>query len=68
MPSGERFTRTLLGGGAKSAEGYRVYFNSKSSVEYVDRNLKIFVPAEGLSEGRRMAIYPEEMRIGSFDG
>ena len=64
----ERLRRTLFGGGAKSSCGYRVYFNSRTSIEYVDRTNKIFVSAEALASRMSVAIYPDHMTIGTPNG
>ncbi|MDR3510186.1 MAG: hypothetical protein P4L73_00995 [Caulobacteraceae bacterium] len=64
----ERFSRTLFGGGARSTLGYAVFFNSDTSVQYVDGATKIFASAEGLAPRMTMALYPERMTVGSSDG
>jgi hypothetical protein len=65
----ETFKKTIFGGGAISSDGYRVYFNSPTHIEYVgDDGTKVFVGAEGLAQKQAMAIYPNEMRIGSPNG
>ena len=60
----ERFRRTLLGGGAKSSEGYQVRFNSRSSIEYRDATGRVLIGAEGLTGGG-LALYPEQMILKS---
>jgi len=64
----ERFRTTLFGGGARSSAGYKVFFNSRSYVEYVDGRTRVFVSAEGLAPPMTIALYPEEMRVGSITG
>jgi hypothetical protein len=68
MSEPERFRKTLFGGGAVSTGGYRVFFNSRSRVEYIDGSTRIYVSAEGLAGKKVMAIYPDDMRVGSIDG
>lgn len=64
----EHFRRTFFGGGAKSNEGYVVRFNSRSSIEFQDDTGKVFVSAEGLVGSKSMAIYPQDMKVGSRNG
>jgi hypothetical protein len=64
----ERFKKTWLGGGAKSTDGYVVLFNSRSSIEYRDREGKVIVSAEGLTIPHTIAIYPDDMRLSSLGG
>jgi hypothetical protein len=68
MTSSERFRKTLFGGGARSTLAYSVFFNSQTSVQYVDKAMKIFVGAEGLAPRMTMALYPEYMTVGSPNG
>ena len=68
MTATERFTRTLFGGGARSSLGYAVFFNSNTLVEYVDGAMKIFVSAEGIAPRMTLALYPENMTVGSPGG
>ena len=68
VASTERFTKTLFGGGAQSTLGYRVFFNSRTSIEYVDGATKLFVGVELLTPRMTMALYPEYMTVGSPDG
>ncbi len=68
MESGERFTKTIFGGGARSSLGYRGYFNSRTSIEYVDRVVRVFVDAEGLASQKSIALDPNQMVFGSING
>lgn len=59
----ETFRRTLLGGGAKSSEGYAVRFNSRTSVEYRDATGVVLIGAEPTLEG--LTLYPDQMSVRS---
>lgn len=59
----ETFKRNWFGGGATSSEGYKVFFNSHSSVEYRDASGILIVGAEGTAGG--MALFPDQMSVRS---
>jgi hypothetical protein len=68
MNSNETFRKTIFGGGAASSDGYKVFFNSKTSIEYVEAETRIFLGAELLVEKKTMAIFPEEVHLETPDG
>ena len=68
MSSPEHFTKTLFGGGARRSMGYKIFFNSPKSVEYVDGETKIFVSAEPLAPKQTIQLFRAHVTVGSSDG
>lgn len=64
----EKLRKTALGGGVTSTLGYKVFFNSRTGVLYVDRYVKIFIAAEGLAPAKSMVLHPKYVTIGSPKG
>jgi hypothetical protein len=64
----ETFRRTLLGGGARSSLGYKVFFNHQNWVAYVDGSLKAFVFVEVLVGSKSLALDPVGIHVGSTKG
>jgi hypothetical protein len=64
----EKLRKTGFGSAVKSTLGYKIIFNNRSSVTYIDKYIKIFIAVDGLSDSRSRVLYPNYMTIGSPKG
>ncbi len=58
----------MLGGGARSNEGYVVLFNHRTWIEFRDALGKVFIGAEMLVPPQTAALDPKETRVGTTQG